>query len=144
VRYLLLLPLLLAPPAAAAGAPMRLTACEAVRSAVLRAAVGAPAANWEAALPAAARSDSPLQKAPLEVPEVKSEADAAAVVAGISALPGVHSALVDARTRLAVVDFDPRLTDLAAILAACRRAGFEAAEYRVESRFPKPVKLKGG
>ena len=29
-------------------------------------------------------------------------------------------------------------------LALCKEAGYEATEYRVESRFPKPIKLKGG
>jgi len=30
------------------------------------------------------------------------------------------------------------------LLAVCEAAGFPAREYRVESRFPPPIRVKGG
>ncbi len=52
--------------------------------------------------------------------------------------------MVDARIGLAVVDYDPRRAKLPQFLTVCRNLGFPAEEYRVENRFPKPIKLKGG
>lgn len=59
-------------------------------------------------------------------------------------VPGVRSALIDLNTHLAVVDFDPSAAEMDHFILACKGAGFEATEYRVEARFPKPIKLKGG
>lgn len=84
------------------------------------------------------------ERSALELPGLESSEHAASVTALLLGLHGVERAVVDARTRLAVVDYNPRLTRLALVLAACRTAGFEACEYRVESRFPRPIKLKGG
>ena len=54
------------------------------------------------------------------------------------------AAIIDLNTRLAVVDYDPGRAKLPRLLTACREAGFDASEYRVEAHFPKPIKLKGG
>lgn len=86
----------------------------------------------------------PEEKAALEIPELRSQANAASVVQALQGLRGVKTAVIDLNTHLAVVDYDPRLTELDHFLAACKEAGFEATEYRVENRFPKPIKLKGG
>lgn len=86
----------------------------------------------------------PEEKAALEIPELRSQANAASVVQALQGLRGVKTAVIDLNTHLAVVDYDPRLTELDHFLVACKEAGFEATEYRVENRFPKPIKLKGG
>jgi copper chaperone CopZ len=83
-------------------------------------------------------------KAALEIPGLKTAEEVAAITRAWRDLPGVSTAIVDLRTRLAVVDYDPSLTNLPAILAVSEGAGLPANEYRVESRFPKPIKLKGG
>lgn len=84
------------------------------------------------------------EKAALEIPDLKTQDEAAGVTEALQRLKGVQSAVVDLKIRLAVVDYDPALTRLSCFLIACREAGFEASEYRVEDRFPKPIKLKGG
>jgi len=84
------------------------------------------------------------EKAALEIPGLRTPAEVAQVTLALQQLPGVQSAVIDLRTRLAVVDFNPRVTQLARVLGACAEVGFEANEYRVENRFPKPIKLKGG
>lgn len=97
-------------------------------------------------LSAAARSphkDS-IEKAALEFPDLKTQDDAHKLTTSITQLPGVKSAIIDVRTRLAVIDYDRGKTELSIVLATCKDAGFEANEYHVESRFPKPIKLKGG
>jgi copper chaperone CopZ len=85
-----------------------------------------------------------IEKAALEFPELKTQDDAHKVTTSLQQLPGVKSAIIDVRTRLAVVDYDPGKTELSIVLATCKDAGFEANEYHVENRFPKPIKLKGG
>ena len=100
----------------------------------------------DAHLSAGARSphkDS-FEKAALEFPELKTQDDAHKVTTSLTQLPGVKSAIIDVRTRLAVIDYDPGKTELSIVLATCKDVGFEANEYHVESRFPKPIKLKGG
>lgn len=94
----------------------------------------------------AARSPHPdeLEKAALEIPDLKTGEQVTSVVSALQRVPGVKSAIIDLNTRLAVVDYDPALTGLPTFLTTCKDAGFEANEYRVEVRFPKPIKLKGG
>src|SRR5438067_379953 len=77
-----------------------------------------------------------IEKAALEFPSLKSDEDLAAVTSALNGAPGVASAIVDGRTGLAVVDYDSGRTRLERLLTACRDAGFEAHEYRVEERFP--------
>jgi copper chaperone CopZ len=84
------------------------------------------------------------EKSALEIPDLQTQADVASVVQALRELKGVKAAVIDLNTHLAVVDYDPRVTELDRFLTACKAAGFEASEYRVESRFPKPIKLKGG
>lgn len=91
--------------------------------------------------PAGVSSD---EKAALEIPDLRTQDNVALVVQALRELKGVKAAVIDLNTHLAVVDYDPRVTELDHFLAACKDAGFEASEYRVESRFPKPIKLKGG
>lgn len=101
----------------------------------------------DARLPAGARgpaSADNTEKASLEIPDLKTAENAANVELALKLLHGVKGAIVDLNTRLAVVDYDPSLTELPHFLDACKSAGFEANEYRVELRFPKPIKLKGG
>lgn len=98
-------------------------------------------------LPAGARGpDAPSgrERTALEISDLKSQQHASTVEAALQQVTGVHSAIVDLKTGLAVVDYDPRTTRLERFILACRGAGFAAAEYRVEDRFPKPIKLKGG
>ncbi len=104
------------------------------------------AASADAGLPAGARAPHPelYEKAALEIPQLKSADQAGQVTAALQRLKGVQTAIIDANTRLAVVDYDPKLTSLTRILLTCAEAGVTANEYRVELRFPKPVKLKGG
>jgi len=85
-----------------------------------------------------------VEKAALEIPDLRTQANVATVVQALQDLKGVKTAIIDLNTHLAVVDYDPRVTELDHFLAACKEAGFDASEYRVESRFPKPIKLKGG
>lgn len=85
-----------------------------------------------------------VEKAALDIPDLKTVANVDAVTAALQRLPGVHSAVVDLKIHLAVVDYDPARVQVAEFLTACRGVGFDAEEYRVESRFPKPIKLKGG
>lgn len=85
-----------------------------------------------------------IEKVALDIPDLKTVENVGAVTAALQRLPGVHSAVIDLKIHLAVVDFNPTRTRLSEFLAACKEAGFEAEEYRVESRFPKPIKLKGG
>jgi copper chaperone CopZ len=85
-----------------------------------------------------------FEKAALEIPELRSQLAVSTVVEALQRLPGVRSAVVDLNTHLAVVDYNPALTELDHFLGACKDAGYEASEYRVESRFPKPIKIKGG
>jgi hypothetical protein len=80
----------------------------------------------------------------LEIPALRTQEQVAEVVGALVRLRGVQSAIVDLKTCLAVVQFDPALTRLPQFLTACQEAGYPATEYRVEDRFPKPVKLKGG
>ena len=82
--------------------------------------------------------------ASLEFPRLDTAEQARALVAALQGSRGVQSAVIDVRTRLGVVHFDATATGLERLLRACREAGQEANEYRVESRFPKPIKLKGG
>lgn len=97
-------------------------------------------------LSAAARGGCPSdpEKAALEIPGLKSREDVDAVVTTLEGLKGVRSAILDLNTHLGVVDYFPDQVALPRLLAACRDAGYEANEYRVEDRFPKPIKLKGG
>ena len=85
-----------------------------------------------------------VEKAALDIPDLKTVENVDAVTTALRRLPGVHSAVIDLKIHLAVVDYNPARTRVAEFLSACREAGFEAEEYRVESRFPKPIKLKGG
>jgi copper chaperone CopZ len=85
-----------------------------------------------------------VEKTALEIVDLKTNENVASVVRALEGLQGVKSAVVDLNTRLAVVDYDPGKTWLPDFVAACREAGFTASEYRVEDRFPKPIKLKGG
>lgn len=121
--------------AAAAGAPVKAPAPRPARI--------APAAPRLSAGARSARPD-PAEKALLEVPELRSRDGVLLVVDALERLEGVKSAIIDLNTRLAVVDYDPELTTLPRLLVACREAGYEASEYRVENRYPKPIKLKGG
>ncbi len=96
--------------------------------------------------PAAPRDSAPIEpeKAALEIPDLRTPVDGAKVTVALQNTLGVCTAVVDVRTRLAVVDYDPRRIRLARLLEVCAGEGFDAHEYRVESRFPKPIKLKGG
>jgi len=85
-----------------------------------------------------------VEKAALEIPELRTQANVASVIQALQDLKGVKTAVIDLNTHLAVVEYDPRVTELDHFLAACKEAGFDASEYRVENRFPKPIKLKGG
>lgn len=85
-----------------------------------------------------------LVKLALEFPDLRDRGEADRATSALLGLRGVSCAIVDARTRLAVVDYNPRDTGLAAITETCRTAGLAVREYRVEDRFPKPIKLKGG
>lgn len=87
---------------------------------------------------------APEEKTALEIPEMRDLTNVATVVQALQGIKGVKHAVADLNTHLAVVDYDPRVTELDHFLAACKEAGFDASEYRVESRFPKPIKLKGG
>jgi copper chaperone CopZ len=80
----------------------------------------------------------------LEIPDLKTSEHVTTVVAALLKLPGVKSAIIDLNTRLAVVDYQCGVADLPKCLSACVEAGFPATEYHVESRFPKPIKIKGG
>jgi copper chaperone CopZ len=92
----------------------------------------------------APRGGDTNEKAALEIPDVRTAQQASEVTLALQHLPGVRSAVIDLNTHLAVVDFDPSATELDHFILACKDAGFEATEYRVEARFPKPIKLKGG
>ncbi|MGV3723441.1 MAG: heavy-metal-associated domain-containing protein [Actinomycetota bacterium] len=92
----------------------------------------------------APRGGDTNEKAALEIPDVRTPQHASDVILALQHLPGVRSAVIDLNTHLAVVDFDPSATELDHFILACKDAGFEATEYRVEARFPKPIKLKGG
>lgn len=85
-----------------------------------------------------------LETASLEFPSLDTPEQARTLVAALQGSRGVQSAVIDVRTRLGVVHFNAADTGLERLLRTCREAGQEANEYRVESRFPKPVKLKGG
>jgi copper chaperone CopZ len=142
---------LFALPAAAKVAPRRKvvpkrTAAKPKPKAVHCADCAKDAPGSDLRLSSAARGDrkDPLEKAALEFPDLKTQDDASKVTTSLQQLPGVKSAIIDVRTRLAVVDYDPGMTELSIVLATCKDAGFEANEYHVESRFPKPIKLKGG
>jgi copper chaperone CopZ len=87
---------------------------------------------------------SDVEKVSLEIPDLKTAENVAAVTGVLVGVRGVKSAIVDLNTCLAVVDYDPQVTELPVFLSACHKAGFPATEYRVENRFPKPIKLKGG
>jgi copper chaperone CopZ len=104
----------------------------------------APGSDLHLSSGARGSGKDPLEKAALEFPDLKTQDDAFKVTTSLQQLPGVRSAIIDVRTRLAVVDYDPGKTELSLVLATCKDAGFEANEYHVESRFPKPIKLKGG
>lgn len=107
----------------------------------------APAAEWGAQLSSAARGPARAaewEKVSLEFKDIAGAEDAATLTSALLGLPGVKSAVVDPKIRLGVVDYDPAVTRLAEFIRVCKSVGIEAAEYRVESRFPKPVKLKGG
>lgn len=84
------------------------------------------------------------EKTALEIPDLRTAQEASHVTLALRHLPGVRSAVIDLNTHLAVVDFDPSATELDHFILACKDAGFDATEYRVEARFPKPIKLKGG
>lgn len=84
------------------------------------------------------------EKAALEFPEMRTPEEGALVTHGLLQVRGISMVIVDARTRLAVVDYDPGRLSMDLVLTACKDLGFAAREYRVENRFPKPIKLKGG
>lgn len=105
--------------------------------------VSRPAAGPKTPLPIS-RAALEEAKVALEIPDLKSADDVTGVVRALNNLRGVRLAQVDLKTRLAVVDYLPSETGLPRFLEVCRGAGFEATEYRVEDRFPKPVKIKGG
>ncbi len=108
--------------------------------------VNPAAAPADGDLPSGARAPGrpSVEKAALEFSDVKSPAHAVTVARALQQVSGVKSAIVDSRTGLGVVDYDPSRTALSGLLAACEAAGFPAEEYHVEKRFPKPIKLKGG
>lgn len=112
------------------------------------AVAAAPRAHREGPRLCAAARDpagaTSTEKAALEIPDLRTQANVATVVQALQDLKGVKTAIIDLNTHLAVVDYDPQVTELDHFLAACKDAGFDASEYRVESRFPKPIKLKGG
>lgn len=85
-----------------------------------------------------------LEKAALEISDLKTSEHASGVTAALKQVQGVRSAIVDLKTGLAVVDYDPATAEMDHFILACKGAGFDAAEYLVEARFPKPIKLKGG
>ncbi len=84
------------------------------------------------------------EKAALEFPEMRTPEEGALVTHGLLQVRGISMVIVDARTRLAVVDYDPGRLSMDLVLTACKDLGVPAREYRVENRFPKPIKLKGG
>jgi len=86
----------------------------------------------------------PVRKVALEIADLKTADQLSVVTSTLSGITGVKSAFVDLNTRLAVVDYDPVRTSPPRILVACAQLGFPASEYRVEQRFPKPIKLKSG
>jgi len=90
-----------------------------------------------------AKMPAPLKKQ-LEFPQLRSRAEADRVTVALLALDGVRRVVVDARTRLAVVDYDGAQVSLERLLAASVAAGIEAREYALKSRFPTPIKLTGG
>src|SRR5690242_1134883 len=97
-------------PAAAASHPSP-------RRATARRSVRRPAASTanpgRSGLPAAACAPATgTEKAALEIPDLKTAEHVAAVVSALERLKGVKSAIVDLNTRLAVVDYDPHLTEL--------------------------------
>ena len=131
-------------PAHAARRPSRAPAAPSRKKATARPATcKVPVAKSR--LSAGARGPATsIEKAALEIPDLKTNEGVNTVVTALQSLPGVRSAVIDLNTHLAVVDYDPSLTELDRFLGACKEAGYEASEYRVESRFPKPIKLKGG
>lgn len=90
------------------------------------------------------QSKDATEKAALEIPDLRTAQNVSDVIQALKQVPGVRSAVVDLNTHLAVVDYDPSATEMDHFILACKDLGFEAAEYRVEARFPKPIKLKGG
>lgn len=93
----------------------------------------------------AAKNKKPkLTKVALEFPKLRTTAEAEKLTAAIRKLPGVALVIVDPRTRLSVVDFDPKKVDLEKLIKASNSVGQSARLYVVARRFPKPIKIKGG
>jgi copper chaperone CopZ len=85
-----------------------------------------------------------VEKVSLEIRDLKTADEVTRVTGALYRVVGVKTAIIDLRTGLAVVDYDPRQAALPRFLLACQSEGFPASEDRVEQRFPKPIKLKGG
>ena len=112
----------------------------------VRTARKAAAAPRRVAVPPAecAAGERSVDKVALDLMDLRGAIAAERVTLALLRIPGVSTAIVDGNTGLAVVDFDPRKAELGKFLLACKDVGFDAAEYRVERRFPKPIKLKSG
>ena len=85
-----------------------------------------------------------VEKVSLEIPDVRTQACVVKVTDALMHVDGVKNAIIDVKTRLGVVDYDPKSTSLPQFLRACADVGYPAEEYLVSKRFPKPIKLKGG
>lgn len=133
------------PSAAGAPAPRSATGSKAAMRHPRRSTGGALRARAQAARVKGKKPSAPrVEKVALEISDLQNSANAQSVSSALCEVPGVQSAVIDVRIGLAVVDFDPSRARLPQFLAVCRNLGYPAEEYRVENRFPKPIKLKGG